>query len=260
MRVVELKTCDSDNPLSVQLEAQLSDLGFKWRKHQKSQLVDDITECFRRRYDFVTDVDCHGQDVRCGFCAHPKITHYYVFRRRTMLAPCLSQFGGEPVRVKMPVELTTGSECKEFPRVLSKIREFYGDMRIYFENGGSRKTDKALASSVVVSSNYGICYFPSCLYRYDDKFVDMLSQDYAFFVYVDRKYLPSQCSYMYELHQKVKAFATNWKWASGTRTVGALKINQIYAINNEIAEGRNFIVGVPAFVIQKFQQEQGDIK
>lgn len=254
MRVVNLVNCDSDHPLSVQLEEQLSDMGFKWRKHQHSPLVDAITECFRTRYDFMDDVDCHGLNVRCGFCAHPNITHYYVFRRRTRLAPCLSQFGEETVRVVMPDMLTTGSECKEFPRVLSKIREFYRDQKVFFENGGSSKTDKAIASSVVPNSNNGVCYFPSCWYVYDDKFIDMLNKDYAFFVFVDRKLLPSGCDYMYELHQKVKAFAPRWHWRPGKSHIGQYVGNYIYGINNDIADGCNFIVGVPSFVIQKYQK------
>ena len=248
MRIVRLYDCVSDYPLARQLTDQLEDLGFSWKKHQKSRLVDDISLRFRSAYTFEGEEETDGLSVDCGFCGHKGLMYSYTFTHPGFQRPVMSWFGGDEVKVLMPHMLTTGSECKEFPRVFEKIRDNYRQ-KVLYENGGIYREDKALASSVKVEKGTGLVYYPSKWFRFDEKFIRML--DSVSFVYLERAFLPDGCRYMYESHAKVKAYLGK-NWMSGHPQQ---YINKIYYINNKVSEGHNFIIGVPAIAVANYQED-----
>ena len=194
MTTIILSTCNSDNPLSEQLTESIP--GFKWRRDQYSPLVNEITTGFMQ-YQFMGSMEV--DNGTCGFCGKTGITTEYRFVSPSPSITVHGRFKNELYSIVLPQVLTTGSKCKEFPRVAEFVRENLNNVfRGVQYDGTNRWSLLKLANATIHPKadpnmlKYKMLHIPLDYISINDRYPLMhtLCCEYEYFVFAKRKTLP----------------------------------------------------------------------
>ena len=236
---IVLNNCMADAPLSEQLAKQID--GFSWRRDQYGPLVTEITKVMMD-YRFLGSrpVD----PTRCGFCAKDGITTEYMFEAPDLdnLDTITMPFGNEVYEITLPRILTTGSKCKEFPRLADFVRENLNNVFRGIRYDSPSKDGLLCLSGATLHPRfnqeeyrYKMLHIPlnyiSVWERYP--LMEKLCKEYDFFIFAKRKKLPPGTNPICS-HADMKALC---KW---------------YPRDAYRGQGKDIVIGIPFSEIIKF--------
>ena len=195
---VSISNCVSSNPLAAQLESAIPN--FSWRREQRGPLVTAISKKMME-YDFVGSMPV--ADKNCGFCGKSGITTEYWFRCSDKVLPTVTaKHGDEDYVFTLPSMLTTGSKCREFPRISQFVRDNLNNVFHGIRYDSSGKDGLIVLANAKLDMNYinanrqafmgMMLHIPlnSITWAEREYLMDELCYNYKYFVFAKRKTLP----------------------------------------------------------------------